>query len=134
MSDTEVKHEYLRKFESCRVSPGEFHHEQHIYLAWLYLQELPFVKVLSRYPEAIKRFASHFGAENLYHETITFAYLFLINERIQEEGSGKEWGDFRRVNEDLFAADQAAIKKYYSVERLFSDVARTSFVMPDKTE
>jgi len=34
MTDTE----FLRAFENCEIANGDFHHRDHIRLAWIYLQ------------------------------------------------------------------------------------------------
>ena len=131
MGEKGVSHQYLQDFEACRIQAGSFHHKDHIYLAWLYLKELPFTDVLARYPESIRRYAEHAGAEDLYHETITFAYLFLINERM-ECSPAENWESFVRKNSDLFETDLGAIRKYYSDGRLSSDLAKRAFVLPDR--
>ena len=123
-------HEFVRRFEGLDIPAGSFHHKEHIFLAWLYLQDLPLHEVLQRYPIAIKRYAKHVGADDLYHETITFAFLFLINERV-EENQDADWDTFCSDNPDLFERDLAAILRYYSPELLFSDRAKRMFVMPD---
>ena len=46
------------------------------------------------YP-SLRRFAAHHRVPGLYHETITWAYLLLIRERMQRDGAPQDWPSFR---------------------------------------
>ena len=63
-------------------------------LAWLYLKRLPPAEALARFSEGLRRFAAALGKAGLYHETITWAYLLLIRERMEREGPAQTWSDF----------------------------------------
>jgi len=60
------------------------------------------------------------GAPGLYHQTITWAHLLLIHERMQRAGAPETWVSFRAI-----------LERYYSPETLGSDLARRIFVLPD---
>lgn len=110
----------VARFEACTLPPEEFHHEQHLHGAWSYLREIPLAPAAERFIENLKRYAATVGAPRLYHETITWAYLLLVNERVAEvEGRGSgagehEWARFREANGDLFARD--CLQRYACVE------------------
>jgi hypothetical protein len=70
------------------------------------------------------------GRPQLYHETITIAFLALINER-RGRGGGQGWSEFKRTNADLF--DKRCLDKWYSAEQLSSDLARKTFCLPQPT-
>ena len=75
---------------------------------------------------------THLGKPGLYHATITYAFLLLINERMQDGPASESWDAFRQRNADLFQGVQAALGRYYSEARLASDRSRAGFVMPDR--
>ena len=64
---------------------AEVPHRAHVRLAWLYLREDSLLDALTRFVEGLKRYAGSLGASTKYHETITWAYLFLIHERMARE-------------------------------------------------
>jgi len=74
--------EFIAGFEACTLPAETFHHEQHVRVAWLYLQRYSVLQTLERFSENLKRFATANGKPNLYHETITWAYVLLIHDRI----------------------------------------------------
>lgn len=123
--------ELLRCFEAGEVPPGGFHHEQHVRVAWNYVSRLPLPEARARFTSGLKRFALAQGKPNLYHETITIAYLLLINERVDRTAS-LEWEQFAAQNADLLRWKPSVLDRYYSPEILSSDRAREIFVEPDR--
>jgi hypothetical protein len=122
MTDTE----FLASFEACTLD--EFHHRDHVRAAWCYLQKFPVLEAVDRFTAAIKRFAESKGQSQLYHETITWAFLFLVHERIGANGT---WDDFARRNPDLLSWKPSLLNRYYRPETLASDRARHTFILPD---
>jgi hypothetical protein len=118
--------EFVSAFEACEV--GSFHHSDHVRLAWVYLQRLPLLQAIDRFTGSLQRFAAHKGASQLYHETITWAYLLLIHERMNGETS---FDDFRNANPDLFRWKPSVLDGYYRPETLASERAKKTFVLPD---
>lgn len=122
--------ELIARFETDKL-PGEFHHAEHVRLAFAYLSECPLVEALDRFVNALKRFAMARGKPERYHETITFAYFFLIHERMVRM-SDLEWNEFARRNTDLLNWKPGMIGRYYREATLKSDLARKVFVFPDQ--
>jgi len=120
----------VEAFERCEIEDGAFHHRDHVKMAWSYLRELGFADGARRFTAAIQRFAAANGKPNLYHATITWAYLVVINERMQRDAS--EWETFAGANEDLFAWKPSLIDAWYRPETLASDYARRVFIFPDR--
>jgi hypothetical protein len=121
--------ELLAKFEDTSLPLGCFHHEEHVRIAFLYLCRYPLIEVLARFPAALRRYASAHGKNGLYHETISWAYIFLIRERMAE---AQRWEEFRGCNRDLLDGGKSMIAKYYREETIASAAAREGFVMPDR--
>jgi hypothetical protein len=123
--------EFIELFETCALSGDDFHHQDHVHLAWLYLRRHTTLDALTKFSEGLKRFAAAKGKANLYHETITWAYLLLIQERMKRVKREQSWQEFAEINSDLLDWKSSLLKKYYSDETLFSDFARAVFVFPD---
>jgi hypothetical protein len=123
---------FIREFESCRLPEEGFQHRDHVRLAWLYLRQGSVLAALARFSEGLKRFAAAKGKAGLYHETITWAYILLINERMQRTGRDATWEEFVAANPDLFDWKNSILKLYYRDETLKSDLARKVFLLPDQ--
>ena len=124
--------EFIKQFESCALAGESFHHEDHVKLVWLYLRRYPVLEALTRFTEGLKRFASAHGKTGLYHETITWAYVFLIHERVRRLGEEPSWEAFVAANADLLDWQNNILTAYYRDETLRSELARQVFVLPDR--
>jgi hypothetical protein len=119
--------DFAAAFERCDMP--EFHHRDHVRLAWIYLHQMPLLDALKRFSESLKRFAAFKGQPDLYHDTITWAYMLLIHERMQRNPT-ESFDAFEAMNADLFAWKPSILDRYYDRETLDSDLARRTFVMP----
>jgi hypothetical protein len=124
-------HELIRRFENDEIPEGHFHHADHVRLAFAYLCQYPVLQALEKFSSALKQFAAARGKTQLYHETITCAYLFLIHERMAG-GEGEDWEEFAQRNADLLVWKNGILSRYYREATLKSDLARSVFVLPDK--
>ncbi|MBI2253092.1 MAG: hypothetical protein HYU58_00580 [Proteobacteria bacterium] len=125
MSDND----FLNALETCRIDPAAFNHAAHLRAGFLYLQRHDFADALGRMRRAIRAFAATIGKDGLYHETITTAFMTLINERLAADRL-MTWVDFAARHADLF--DGTALSRHYSPERLNHPLARTVFLLPDR--
>ena len=123
--------EILEQFETGAFPVADFDHSNQVKMAWLFLRRDAALMALQKFVAALKNFAKINGAENLYHETITFAYFFVINERLEQTGREKIWEEFAAANPDLFDWKDNILKKYYRAETLKTDFAKRVFVFPD---
>ena len=124
--------EFIRRFEDGTLPDEGFHHREHVRAVWLYLRRYPVIETLGRFSAALRRFAEARGKPNLYHETITCAYVFLIHERVARNDQEQSWPEFAEANPDLFNWKNSILKSYYTDETLRSDFARKIFVLPDR--
>jgi hypothetical protein len=121
----------IQRFERNDIGEEPFHHSDHVRLAFEYLLAYPVLEALGRFSAALRRFADARGKTDLYNETVTFAYLFLIHERmarVPETG----WEAFANANSDLMVWKNSILSGYYHPTTLRSDLARRVFVLPDK--
>jgi hypothetical protein len=124
--------EFVAAFEDTSLPEAAFRHRDHVRLAWIYLRGAPVPEALARFAAGLKRFAAAKGKAGLYHETITFAYLLLINERMERSGRGGSFDDFAEANPDLLVWRPSILASYYRDETLGSPLARRTFVLPDR--
>ena len=123
--------ELIQRFESGAVPEACFHHGDHVRLAYAYLSQYPALQALDKFSDALKRFADALGKSQLYNETITHAYFFLIRERMAR-GASTDWEEFILQNPDLLSWKNGILTHYYREETLQSDLARSVFMFPDK--
>ena len=120
--------DFIRALESCTLSEQEFNHAGHVRAAYLYLRSGDFAEGLMRLRAAIRNYAGSLGKPDRYHETITVAYLALIQQLLCERGDGGGWPGFARSAPELFEPD--LLLKFYSKAQLDSELARRIFVLP----
>lgn len=125
--------EFIASFEDCSLAANSFHHADHVRMAFLYVSRFPALKALERFSNSLIRFATANGKPDLYHETITWAFLFLIRERMARAGDEQSWTQFAAGNPDLLNWKDNVLTKYYRPETLSSNLARSTFLLPDNT-
>ena len=124
--------ELVAGFEDCSLPNEVFHHEEHVRVAFVYSSRYPTLEAIERFSVALKRFATAHGKTSLYNETITWAYILLIRERLARAGRAQSWPEFRAGNLDLLDWRQNILKKYYQPETLQSELAKRTFLFPDR--
>ena len=82
---------FLARFSDLSLPEAEFHHAEHVRLAWLLLAEAPLMAALLRFRTLLKAYAAHIGAAGIYNETITCFYLLLIRERMEAMKPDHGW-------------------------------------------
>ncbi len=122
----------IERFESGLVLPESFHHADHVRLGFCYLHRYSPLEAIGRFCRALKQFAHSQGKENLYHETITWAYLLVMNERMHRT-RGQSWEEFAAANADLLTWNDGILSRYYTEATLKSARARQVFVFPDNS-
>jgi len=118
------------QLEACTLPPDRFHHADHVHAAWLYLTRLPALDAIAKFTQTLRAYAASLGKPDLYHETITWAYLLLVNERLHRSES-TTWDEFAAANPDLLDWKNSILRQYYREETLRSPLARQVFLMPD---
>jgi hypothetical protein len=125
--DEQAAAEELQAFETGAVDPAKFPHAEHLRLGYEMLTRHSFGEAVMRFSRGLQLLAAKAGRSQVYHETITVAFLALINER-RAGGGSRDWSEFQRTNPDLF--DKRCLEKWYTAEQLASDLARKTFCLP----
>ena len=124
-SDTD----FVKAFESCAFSPGDFHHADHLRLAWIYVKSWGAVAAEEKFLTGIRKLAIHAGAPEKFLYTTTVAWVRLVAARLrQSEGSGSFQDWIARWPELL---NKNLLNEYYSPGKLESLPARRAWLEPD---
>jgi hypothetical protein len=111
-----------------KIQGRDFHHADHVRVGFELLCRHNFPDALATYSAALKGIAARAGNPGAYHETITVAFLSLI----AEHHAAGQYADFEAfIADHPQLMDKSILKRWYSSERLLSDLARKTFVMPD---
>ena len=129
-SHSEAATEELQAFETGRLDPAKFPHREHLRLGYEMLLRHSFGEAISRFSRGLRLLSAKAGRPQLYHETITVAFLALINER-RTRGAAENWSKFAQDNADLF--DKGCLERWYTAEQLKSDLARRTFCLPSRS-
>jgi hypothetical protein len=124
-------HELTAAFENGTLDPAQFSHRLHLSLAWTYLQRDGFPEGALSFRRHLKAYVAKVGAESKYHETITWAYLVLLNEELcLRSPAGESFERMIRRRPDLLDHRSGAIARCYSKAQLDLPDARRVFLLP----
>ena len=123
----------VARFEALELPPADFRHVEHVRLAFAMLRcEGDFGTAAVRYRSALRRFTEAAGAGAKYHETLTWAYLALVHERMYVDPCASSLELIAR-HPDLADHRGGALARYYDVAEVSaSPLARAVFVLPKK--
>lgn len=126
---------FLNAFEDCTIPSAEWKHRSHLKVAYLYLCQYPFAQALERIRSSIQRYnvATHTpeSLERGYHETMTVAWLQLVDFTLRECGPAGSADEFLDAQQHLL--NPQALRFFYSRSQIMSWRAKTEFVAPDLT-
>lgn len=120
--------QFLAALEDCSLPADCFDHAAHVRAGYLYLCGQPFPPAAAAMCTTIANYVRALGKPDRYHETITVAFMALINAQLRRHGDGGGWDGFRARNPELLRRD--ALLAYYPRAVLESDEARASFTLP----
>ena len=113
-----------------------FHHREHLRIAWLLLrQHGDFAEAAVAFRRSLRAYATACGGAGKYHETLTWAWLALVQARmVDERGLALEVDLDSRAFllrcPDLLDA-RGALAGHYDLDALLlSDLARRVLVLP----
>ena len=92
------------------------------------LRRHDFAETVFHFSSTLRAMAVRAGKPQAFHQTITIAFLSLIAERI-DSGDYVDFDSFLRANADLF--DKSVLSRWYPSERLSTDAARRTFLLPE---
>jgi hypothetical protein len=121
---------FARAFEAGSVAPADFHHFEHLRVAWACLREADSVEsATNRMRAAIVGFVTSIGKAEKYHETLTVFWMRIlagIHGRVGDRELAEIIGD----HPDL--SDAHLARRYYSAAVLDSEHARRAWIAPER--
>ena len=121
--------EFLRSFEACEIPNAGFHHRDHIRLACLYVQRYG-PGASERICESIRAFAAAHGKSDKYHQTVTIAWMELVQQAVRSSPPDARFEDI--VARFPALLDKNHLGEFYSEQILISQMAKQIFVPPDR--
>jgi len=125
--------DFLRAFEDCTLPFEQWKHRAHIKVAYLYLRKLPYEQALAKARTNIKRYNAATNTpetlERGYHETITAAWMRLVEFTLHEYGPAATADEFLDAQEHLL--NRKALRVFYTREHLISWHAKAEWAEPD---
>jgi hypothetical protein len=118
----------LERFVHGEIAAASFPHREHVRMAFEMLRRHDFAETVLHYSRALRTMAQRAGKPQAFHQTLTIAFLSLIAERL-ETGQWVDFAAFTRDNPDLL--DKATVARWYRPERLASERARRTFLLPE---
>jgi hypothetical protein len=121
----------LEAFEALTLDPGQFSHRRHLEFGWRYLQRHGFPQGAAKFCERLQAYVQHVGAASKYHETMTWAYLVLMNEeRALRSPPGETFDAMIARRPDLLDHRGGALSQVYERRQLDDPDARRVFKLP----
>jgi hypothetical protein len=118
----------LARFLHGECDPEGFTHREHVRMAFELLRRYDFAESLLHCSQALRAMLERAGRPEAFNLTVTVAFLSLIAERMQRGDAG-DFEAFARANPDLLV--KSILARWYRPQRLASDAARRTFLMPD---
>lgn len=120
--------QFLASFETGQIANRDFHHRDHLRLAWIQIRRLGLERALESVTAAIRQFAARHGHADRYHDTMTRFWLRAVALGIYHHPD--------LTFEGLLAAELHLLDKnlpyvHWSRERMAGDQARRQWVEPD---
>lgn len=118
----------LERFLRGEIELAAFSHREHVHMAFQMLRRQSFLEAALRYSQALAAMTARAGKPELFHQTITLAFLSIIAERM-DATRATDFSTFARDNPDVL--DRSALAHWYRPERLATPLARRTFLLPD---
>ena len=124
---------FLKQFETAAWPKAEWHHRQHIKVAYLYLRRYSLETATVKIREGIQAYnVAHHVEDTLlsgYHDTMTQAWLRLVYFTLCEYGPAENADTFFDQHPQL--SEKKILRFFYSKARFTSPAAKANFVEPD---
>ena len=128
MTVTAADEQFLAAFEAGQIANQDFHHRDHLRLAWIQIRRLGLERATDAVTGAIRHFAARHGRGDRYHQTMTRFWLRVVGMGITRHPT--------LPFDDLLAAEPHLLDKnlpyrHWSRERMGTDEARRQWLEPD---
>jgi hypothetical protein len=119
----------LERFMRGEIDAANFPHREHVRLAFEMLRRHDFAESVWLFSRALRTMTAKAGKPQAFHQTITVAFLSLVAERM-ELGGQADFVAFEHAHPELI--DKALVAHWYPRDQLASELARRTFVLPER--
>ena len=123
--------EFVTAFEECRLEPANFHHADHVRLAWIYAGHYRGAAAEAKLLRGIRHLAAKAGVPGKFRHTTTVAWARLVAASRTAAGAQQAFGEWITSHPEFL--ERRLLEKYYSQGRLDSEAARNAWIAPDLT-
>ena len=124
---------FLQQFENGTYPLDQWHHRAHIKVAYLYLTRFGLEQAVQTLPDRIRAYNKANQIQDTptsgYHETVTMAWLRILQATIREHGLRATADEFADCHPQL--GRKTVLLQYYSRELIMSARAKRDFAAPD---
>jgi hypothetical protein len=120
--------QFLAAFEAGRIANQDFHHRDHLKVAWIQVHRVGSDRAADTVAGTIREFATRHGHAERYHETMTRFWVRVVGMGVSRHPT--------LAFDDLIAAEPHLLDKnlpyhHWSRELMGSNEARRDWVEPD---
>ena len=132
MTDAEIK-SFIVAFEDGSLPRSEWTHQRHLVMALWYVRRHGRQQATQLIRNGIRRYNERQGTVRGYHETITLAWVAVIEGFLKERDRAAPVSTLAAELIDE-CGDRNYLLRFYSRDRLLSDEARARWLAPDLAE
>jgi hypothetical protein len=125
----------VRQFENGSLTAEDWHHREHLTLAFWYLSCLDEARALERLRAGLLYLNERQGTPKTegrgYHETLTRFWISVVAKYLREQESKESDLDSLNGLLDRYASKRDLWRDYYSFDLLLSARSRENWVEPD---
>src|SRR5437762_2066332 len=126
---------FIEQFENCTLPFDQWHHRAHVKLAYLYAVRFGPETAARKLRDGIRAYNAANDVPDTptrgYHETMTMAWLHVINTTMQVYGQKPTADEFFDFHPQL--GHKKILRLFYSPKLFMSPRAKREFVEPDLT-
>jgi len=120
----------LESIQNGQFHPGSLTHREHLRLGWAAIRSTGLMGAVDDVRDAVRAFASSQDCSEIYHETLTLGFLYILDSRIKNFGAKSSFELFYAHHPDL-RDWRKLFRRHWSDELLWSSRARANWVTPD---
>ena len=121
--------DFVQAFMDGSLPPGQFHHRDHLRLAWLLIRRLDLELAGITIASGIQRFAAAHGHAEKYHETLTQFWVRIVGHMVHVRPDIIDFETFIATFPQLL--DKGLPYRHWRHETMGSATARARWVEPD---
>ena len=121
--------EFLHAFFSAELANSDFHHRDHLRLAWLSVRRHGVMEAENTVAEGIQHFAAVHGHAARYHDTMTRFWVRLVGHAASNRPEIEDFNTFLAAYPMLL--DPGLPFRHWRREAMFTPEARAHWCEPD---